>query len=164
MTLNSKKPVRRPSKRIQLLVMQSKQRARPPIKPPNPDADPLGLFPALFEKLKQTYDAQVRAFLRKFLLVGGLAPAVRRSISAAVTAQGGSVSLDVTLTLYPPDASAFARVDGALITPVVELAAETERDEQSDDPEYGPYFTSLFGERVRARRPKGGWRKFARRP
>ncbi len=121
------------------------------------------MFPALSAQLQQAYDAQLRAFLRKFLLVGGLAPAVRRSISAAVTAQGGPVSFDVTLTFYPPDASGFARVIGELITPVAELAREVEHDEQSDDPEYGPQFTGLFGEAVRMRRPKGGWRKSGRR-
>ena len=40
---------------------------------------------------KEAYYAQLRAFLRKNLLVGGLAPAVRRRIFAAVTARGGPV-------------------------------------------------------------------------
>src|SRR5271166_6458499 len=115
MTL-TKKPARPPSKQIPPLALPSKPGVRPPIRTTHADADPLGLFPALSEQLKQTYYAQVRGLLRKFLLVGGLAPAVRRSISAAVTAQGGPVSFDVTLTFYPPDASGFARVIGELIT------------------------------------------------
>jgi hypothetical protein len=101
--------------------------------------------------------------LRKFLLVGGLPPAVRPSIFAPVTARGRPVSVDFRITFYPPDASGFARVIGELITPVAELATEAEHDEQSDDPEYGPQFTGLFGEPVRMRRPKGGWGKRGRR-
>jgi hypothetical protein len=143
-------------------VAAAKKVARPPNKPQNPEADPLRLFPGLSVQLQQTYDAQLRAFLHKFVFVR-LAPAVRRSISAAVTAQGGPVSVDFRITFYPPDASGFLRANGELITPVAALAPEGERDEQSDDPEYGPQFTGLFGEHVRMRRPKGGWRKSGRR-
>ena len=131
--------------------------------PGETDPDPLGLFPALSEKLKQTYDAQMRGFLRKFLLVGGLAPAVRQSISAAVKARGQAVSVDLRITFYPPDASGFLRADGELITPLAELAAEAEPAKQVDDPEYGPQFMGLFGEPVRVHRPKGGWGKRGRR-
>jgi hypothetical protein len=145
------------------MTLKSRKLVRPTSRTPKEDADPLGLFPALSEQLKQTYDAEVRAFLRKFLLVGGLAPAVRRSISAAVTARGRPVRVDFRITFYPPDASGFFRADGELITPVAELAPEAERDEQSDDPEYGPQFMGLFGEPVRVHRPKGGWGKRSRR-
>jgi hypothetical protein len=145
------------------MTLKSRKLVRPTSRTPKEDADPLGLFPALSEQLKQTYDAEVRAFLRKFLLVGGLAPAVRRSISAAVTARGRPVRVDFRITFYPPDASGFFRADGELITPVAELAPEAERDEQSDDPEYGPQFMGLFGEPVRVHRPKGGWGKRGRR-
>ena len=41
-------------------------------------------------------------------------------------------------------------------TPVAELTAETEPDEQSDDPEDGPYITSLFGKQVRMQPTQGG--------
>ena len=163
MALLTKKPARPPSKQIPPLALPSKPGVRPPIRTTHADADPLGLFPGLSAQLKQAYDAQVRGLLRKFLLVGGLAPAVRRSISAAVNAQGGPVSVDFRITFYPPDASGFFRADGALITPVAELATEAERDEQSDDPEYGPQFMGLFGEPVRVHRPKGGWGKRGRR-
>jgi hypothetical protein len=104
------------------MTLKSRKLVRPTSRTPKEDADPLGLFPALSEQLKQTYDAEVRAFLRKFLLVGGLAPAVRRSISAAVTARGRPVRVDFRITFYPPDASGFFRADGELITPVAELA------------------------------------------
>ncbi len=159
----SKKPARSPIKQTPSLALPSKQGVRPPIRTTHADADPLGLFPALSEQLQQTYDAQLRAFLRKFLLIGGVAPAVRRSIFAAVTARGRPVSVDFRITFYPPEASGYFRADGDLITPVAELATEAERDEQADDPEYGPQFTGLFGEPVRMRRPKGGWRKSGRR-
>ena len=58
----------------------AKKLARPPIKPPNLDPDPLGFARVLAEtsaQLEEAYHAQLRAFLRKNLLVGGLAsPAV----------------------------------------------------------------------------------------
>ena len=122
----------------------------------------MGLFPALSAQLKQAYHAQLRALLRKFLLVGGLAPAVRQSIFVAVTARGRPVSVDFRITFYPPDASGFFRADGELITPVAELAAEAEPAKQVDDPEYVDV-QGLFGETVRMRRPKGGWRNRGRR-
>ncbi len=53
--------------------MKTKKVARPTSRTPQEDADPLG-FAA---KLREAYYAQLRAFLRKNLLVGGLAsPAV----------------------------------------------------------------------------------------
>ena len=119
------------------------------------DADPLGLLPALAAKLKEAYSAQLRAFLRRYLLLT-LAPAVRRRIFAAVTAQGRPLTLDFRITFRPPDASGFFRIDGELLTPLSELAAEAAADAPPDDPEYGPPFQGLFGQTVRARRPKGG--------
>jgi hypothetical protein len=110
---STKKLARPPIKRTQPLTLKSKKFAQPRVKPPNPDA--LGFAQVLAEtsaKLEEAYHARLRTFLRKFDLVR-FEPAVRRSIFAAVTAQGGPASFDVTLTFYPPDASGFARVDGA---------------------------------------------------
>ncbi len=98
MTL-TKKPARPPSKQIPPQALPLKQGVRPPIKPRNPNADPLGLFPALSEQLKQTYDAQLRAFLRKVDLVR-FAPAVRQRIRAAETASGGPATFLVALTVH----------------------------------------------------------------
>ena len=80
----------------------------------------------------------------------------------AGTAQEWPVTLHATLTVYPRGASRFARVDGALITPVAELAAEAEPAKQVDDPAYVDV-QGLFGQTVRMRRPKGGWRNRSRR-
>ena len=143
------------------LAARSKQLARPTT--PNPD--PVGFAQVLNEtsaQLEEAYQTRLRAFLRKFDLVR-FEPAVRRSIFAAVTARRRSVSVDFRITFYPPIASGLFRAGGELITPVAELATETERDEQSDDPEYGPQFTGLFGEPVGMRRPKGGWDRRGRR-
>jgi hypothetical protein len=145
-------------------VATAKRVARPPIKPPHPDPDPLGFFPALHAKLEEAYDAQLLAFLRRNLLVSGLTPSVRQSIFAAVKARGQAVSVDFRITFYPADASGFFRADGELMTPVAELAAEPQPAEpRPDDPEYGPWIKGIFGgELVRARRPKGGWRNRGR--
>jgi hypothetical protein len=159
MPLPSKKPARRPSQKIRPLAPPSKQSARPTI--PNPDS--LGFFPALSAQLQQAYFAQLSAFLRRNLIVGGVAPAVLRSIFAAVQARGQPVSVDLRVTVSPPDASGFFPADGQLITPLTELAAEAEPTAPDDDPEYGPSFTGLFGETVRMRRPKRGWGKGSRR-
>jgi hypothetical protein len=161
MAMTTKKPARLPSQRIQPLALQSKQRARPPLQAPDPDADPLGFAQVIAEisaQLEEAYHTRLRALLRKFDLLR-FVPALRRSISAAVTAQGGPVSFDVTLTFYPPDASAFALVIGELKPHTAERSAKPQPAEP-DDPDYGPWITGLFGERVRMRRPKGGWRKF----
>ena len=88
MPLKSKTLARPASKQTPPLALPLKPGVRATNKAAHEDPDPLGLFPTLSEQLKQTYDAQVRAFLRKFLLVGGLPPAVRQSIFAAVTARG----------------------------------------------------------------------------
>jgi hypothetical protein len=113
-----------------------KKLARPTTRKPDENADPVGLFPKLSEKLKEAYQAQLRAFLRRNLLVEGLAPAVRQSIFAAVTARGQPVSADFRIPSYPADAFGFFPADGEVMTPVAELATEVQRDEQSDDPEY----------------------------
>ena len=141
-----------------------KKVARPTTQTPNKDPDPVGFagtLAAISAQLEDAYYARLRAFLGVFLLVR-LAPAVLRRIFAAVTARGRPASVDFRITFYPPDASGFFRADGELMTPVAELAAEAEPDEQSDDPEYVD-FEGLFGNTVRMRRPKGGWRKFSRR-
>ena len=105
MTLKSKKPARLPSKRIRPVALLSKQRTRPPIKSKHPDADPVGLFPALSEQLKQAYDGQVRAFLRKFDLIK-FEPGVRQRIRAAETASEGPVTFLVALTVHPSQTAA----------------------------------------------------------
>jgi hypothetical protein len=132
--------------------------ARRTTRKPNENPDPLG-FAA---KLEEAYQEWWRAFLRDNLIVK-LKPAKLRGVVGAGTARGEPVSFPLTITVDPGDASGFARVVGKLETPVAELAAAAEPDEQSDDPDYGPPFTGLFGKRVRARRPKGGWRKPGRR-
>ena len=140
------------------MTLKSKKVTRPTIRTPKEDADPLG-FAA---KLAEAYHAQLRAFLRRNLLVGGLAPAVHRRIFAAVTARGRPVDVDFRITFYPPDASGFFRADGALKTPPADLWDEDQPDEQPHDPEYGPWINGFFGP-VRARRPKRGWRRGGRR-
>ena len=143
-----------------------KKLARPTTRKPNQDADPVGLFPALSEKLKEAYQAQLDAFLSQNLIVEGLAPAVRQRIFAAVTARGQPVSADFRITFYPADAFGFFRADGELMTPVAEFATEAEpdwqSDWQSDDPDYVDV-EGLFDKTVRMHRPKGGWRKPGRR-
>ena len=61
-------------------VATAKKVAPPPIKPPNPDPDPAGFAQVLAEisvQLEEACQERLRAFLRKNLLVGGLAsPAV----------------------------------------------------------------------------------------
>ena len=59
-------------------------------------------------KLADAYHAQLRAFLRRNLLVVGLKPAVLRGIVDAGTIQGGPVSFDLTITVHPRNASGFA--------------------------------------------------------
>ena len=57
----------------------SKKIARPTIRTLKEDADPVGLLPTLSAKLAEAYHAQLRAFLRRFLLVR-FEPAVQRRI------------------------------------------------------------------------------------
>jgi hypothetical protein len=131
----------------------------PTTRTPDQAADPMGLLPALCAKLAEAYYAQLRAFLRRFLLVRCEPPALQRRILDAGTAQGGPVSLPATLTVYPRDATGFAPVVVKLETPFPEPWDEHRPDEQPDDPEYGPYINGLFGP---VRRPKRGWRRFGR--
>jgi hypothetical protein len=119
------------------------------------------MFAELCTKLKEAYYAQLRAFLRRFLLVR-FEPAVHRRIVDAGTNHGGPVSFLATLTVYPRDAKGFARVVGKLETSLAELSDEHLPDQQPDDPEYGPYLNGLFGP-VRMVRPKRGWRRLGRR-
>ena len=124
----------------------SQKVARSTTRRPNEDADPVGFGTTLTEiiaDVKDAYRARLHAFLRVFLLVR-LAPAVRRSIFAAVTARGRPVSFDFRITFYPPDASGFYRAVGALKTPFPDLS------DQPDAPGDGPYIDTLFGERVPA--------------
>ena len=75
------------------MALTSKKRARPTTKSPNDGLDPVGFGATLAEiiaELQDAYRARLHAFLRMFLLLG-LAPAVRRSIFAAVTARGRPV-------------------------------------------------------------------------
>jgi hypothetical protein len=125
------------------------------------DPDPLGFGTTLAETIAELQDVY-RERLRAFLEVSArldLVPPVRRRIFDAATARGRPVSLDFTITFYPPDASGFRRAVAELQTPLTELADEAEPD---DGPEYMDYNT-LFDGVVRKYRPKGGWRK-GRRP
>ncbi len=147
MTLTTKKPARLPSK--QPLASPLKQGVRPPIKPRNPHADPLGLFPALSEQLKQTYYAQLRAFLRKFDPIR-FEPAVRQRIRAAETAPGGPATFLLALTVHPRDASGFPRLVARLATPF----EEPQSDEPPDAAEDGAYIRGLFGDKIPVSRLK----------
>ena len=124
-------------------------------KTPSEDADPLG-FAA---KLEEAHQEWLRVFLRDNLIVK-LKPAKLRGVVGAGTARGEPVSFPLTITVDPGDASGFARVVGKLETPVAELAAEAEPDEQPDASE--PYIIGLFGDKIpvsRIKRIKPKWRK-----
>jgi len=116
------------------------------------------LFPALSEQLKQTYDAQLRAFLRKVDLVR-FAPAVRQRIRAAETAPGGPATFLVALTVHPRDASGFPRLVGRLQTPF-----EASLSVEAPDPaEEGKYIRGLFGDKIPVSRLKPAQRSKGRR-
>ena len=70
-------------------------------------------------QLEEAYYAQLRAFLRKFVLVE-FEPAVRLRIRAAETTEDGPVTFLVALTVHPRDASGFPRLVGRLATPFEE--------------------------------------------
>jgi hypothetical protein len=144
------------------MPLTSKKVARPPIKPPNQDPDPLGFAQVLAEisaELEEKYQQRLGDLLRKFLLVEFEPAELQRIIDAGTAQEWPPATLPATLTVYPCDASGFARVDGALETP----SEEPSPPAPADDPPYGPSFTGLFGEPVRMRRPKGGWGKGSRR-
>ena len=131
------------------MTFTSKKFARATIGTPEEDADPLG-FAA---KLEEAYHVRLRAFLRDALIVR-LKPAKLRGVVDAGTIQGGPVSFPLTITVYPRDASGFARVVGELET------ADLPLDFSSIDPADGPFLTSLFTEKpvrppVRPKRPPG---------
>ncbi len=139
-------------------VATAKKVARPPVKPPNPDADPLGLFPGLSAQLKQTYDAQVHAFLRKFDFVR-FEPAVLQRIRAAETVSGGPATFLVALTVHPRDASGFPRLVGRLPTPF-EAPPPAEPPDAAED---GKYIRGLFGDKIPVSRLKPAQRSKSRR-
>ena len=116
------------------------------------------MFPALSEQLKQTYDAQLRAFLRKFDLVR-FEPAVRQRIRAAETASGGPATFLVALTVHPRDASGFPRLVGRLPTPF----EAPQPDEPPEAAEDGPYIRGLFGDKIPVSRLKPAQRSKGRR-
>src|SRR5271165_1084543 len=157
MTL-TKKPARPPSKQTPPLALPFKPRARPPSRPTHADADPLGLFPALSEQLKQTYYAQLRAFLRKFDPIR-FEPAVRQRIRAAETASGGPATFLVALTVHPRDPSGFPRLVGRLPTPF----EAPQPDEAPDAAEEGTYIRGLFGDKIPVSRLKPAQRSKGRR-
>ena len=123
---------------------------------PNENPDPLG-FAA---KLEEAYQEWLRALLRDNL-IGKLKPAKLRGVVAAGTARGQPVSFPLTITVDPGDASGFARVVGKLETPVAELAAEAEPEEQPDASE--PYIIGLFGDKIPLSRIKPKRRRGSRR-
>ena len=147
------------------MTSKLKKVARPTTKAPNDSPDPVGFGTSLahmIAELQHAYRARLHAFLRKFTLLQ-LSPAVRRSIFAAVTAQGRPVSFDFRITFYPPDASGFLRAVGALKTPSGERGDEDQLDEQPDAAERGRYVTSIFGEKIPASRLKTKRRRFGLR-
>lgn len=146
------------------MTSTSKKLARPTTRKPNEGPDPVG-FAATFAKMLRSY--------RGLRCGAGCVPApeLHRQRTRAGSAPehfccshgaGQPVSVDFRITFYPADAFGFFPADGELMTPVAEFATELQRDEQSDDPEYADV-EGLFGNIVRRRRPKGGWRKFGRR-
>jgi hypothetical protein len=76
---------------------------------------------------------------------------------------GQHVTFDIKIAVQRRNASDFAPVVDDMETSSAELGDEHLPVQQPDDPEYGPYFLGLFGERVRMRRPKRGWRRGGRR-
>ncbi len=111
-------------------------------------------FAEISTQLEEAYHARLRAFLRVFLLVR-LAPTVLRYMLDAATTQGGPVSFDLRITVYPRNAWGFFRVVGAL---------KTDEDQPDEQPaEDGPYINTLFGEKVPVSRLKTGRRRFGRR-
>jgi hypothetical protein len=145
------------------MPLTSKKGSRPATRSPNEDPDPVGFGTTLAEtiaELKDAYRARLHAFLRVFLLVR-LAPAVLRTIFDAATTQGGPVSFDLRITVYPRNASGFFRVVGTLKTPVAEPWDDDQPDEESDAPEQ--YVTTIFGKQVPASLLKTGRRRGGRR-
>ena len=143
------------------MALIAKKVARPRVKPPNPDPDPVGLAQVLAEtsaELEEAYQERLRAFLRKFDLVR-FEPAVRQRIRAAETAPGGPATFLVALTVHPRDASGFPRVVGKLATPF----EEPQPDEAPDAADDGEYIRGLFGDKIPASRLKPVRRSRGRR-
>ena len=133
MAMTTKKPAR-----------QSKQRARPPLQSQDPDR--VGFAQVIAEisaQLEEAYYAQLRAFLRKFVLVE-FEPAERLRIRAAETTEDGPVTFLVALTVHPRDASGFPRLVGRLATPF----EEPQPDEPPEAAEDGEYIRGLFGDEI----------------
>jgi hypothetical protein len=84
------------------MALKLKKLARPTTRAPKEDRDPVGFARVLTKTIAELKDAY-RALLRVFLLVR-LAPAVLRSILDAATTQGGPVSFDLRITVYPRNA------------------------------------------------------------
>ncbi len=133
-------------------VATAKKVARPPIKPPNQDPDPVGFAQVLAEtsaQLEEAYQERLRAFLQKFDLVR-FEPAARQRIQAAETPPGGPATFLVALTVHPRDASGFPRLVGRLATPF----EEPQPDGAPDAAEDGAYTIGLFGDKIPASRLK----------
>ncbi len=142
-------------------VATAKKVARPPIKPPNQDPDPVGFAQVLAEtsaELEEAYQERLRAFLRKFDLVR-FEPAVRQRIRAAETAPGGPATFLVALTVHPRDASGFPRLVGRLPTPF----EAPQPDEAPEAAEEGKYIRGLFGDKIPVSRLKPAPRSKGRR-
>ena len=77
--------------------------------------------------------------------------------------QGVHVTINLKITIDPHDASSLAPVVGEQETSSAEFSDQHLPNQEPDDPEYGPHIFGLFGEPVRMRRPKRGWRRFGRR-
>jgi hypothetical protein len=153
MTL-TKKPARPPIKQMPPLALPLKPGVRPRIRSMHADADPLGLFAGLSAQLKQTYDAQLRAFLRKYDFVR-FEPAVRQRIRAAETAPGGPATFLIALTVHPREASGFPRLVGRLPSP-----SEAPPPDVAED---GQYIRGLFGDKIPVSQLKPAHRSKGRR-
>jgi len=142
-------------------VAAAQKVARPPIKPPNPDSDPVGFAQVLAQtstQLAEAYQEQLRAFLRKFDLVK-FEPAVRQRIRAAETASGGPTTFLVALTVDRRGTSGFSRLVGRLATPF----EEPPPDEPPKAVEDGKYIRGLFGDKIPLSRLKPARRSKGRR-
>ena len=101
----------------------------------------------------------MRALLHKFVLVKFEPAELQRIVEAGTAQEWPPVTLPATLTVYPPDASGFARVDGALATPF-EAPPPDEPPEAAED---GAYIRGLFGDKIPVSRLKPAQRSQGRR-
>ena len=137
------------------MALTSKKRARPTTKSPKEGADPLGLLPSRYiAKLKEAYYARLHAFLGRNHSSSDDSRRPRVGTSWRGHGPGTPVSFDLMITVYPRDATGFARAVGALETPVAEPSDEI-------SPTRSPtirrrVLTTIFGEQFGCPDPSGG--------